>query len=163
MLKKVALAAALGAALVSNAALAGQATTTIAVSATITGGCTVAATAMAFGSIVLTSVNTDASSTLTVNCTSTVPYTIGINDGGNAGLGTHNRQMFGGVGNNLPYQVYKDAARTLVFDSLATDPNVDNGVGTGANQSFTVFGRVPVQPTPAAVAYSDSLTVTVFY
>jgi spore coat protein U-like protein len=38
-----------------------------------------------------------------------------------------------------------------------------SSTGTGAVQSFTVYGQVPAQSTPAPGAYSDTITVTVTY
>lgn len=166
MLKKVALAAALCAALYSTAASALTQTTTIAVSATISGTCTISATALAFGSLVTTSANTDQTSTVSVNCSSTLPYTVGIDDGSFAGaVGTHPRQM-NSAGSRLGYQVYMDAGRTTIFDNnvgAGTGPNIISLTGTGAAAPFTVYGRLPIQTTPTSGAYADTLTVTVSY
>ena len=35
--------------------------------------------------------------------------------------------------------------------------------GSGVSQSFTVYGRVPAQSTPAAGSYTDTIKVTVTY
>ncbi|MCE3520182.1 spore coat protein U domain-containing protein, partial [Escherichia coli] len=35
--------------------------------------------------------------------------------------------------------------------------------GSGAAQPYTVYGRVPVQTTPAPGTYTDTITVTVTY
>lgn len=166
MLKKVALAAALCAALYSNAASALTQTATIGVSATISGTCTISATALAFGSLVTTSSNTDVNSTVTVNCSNTLPYTVGIDDGAFAGaVGTHPRQMNSG-GNRLGYQVYTDVAGGTIFDNnvgAGAGINIISGTGSGSAANITVFGRLPTQATPAFGAYTDTLTVTVSY
>lgn len=166
MLKKVALAAALCAALYSTAASALTQTSTIAVSATISGTCTISATALAFGSLVTTSANTDVNSTVTVNCSNSLPYTVGIDDGAFAGaIGTHPRQMNSG-GSRLGYQVYTNAPGGTIFDNNVgggAGPNIISATGTGASVPITVFGRLPIQATPAAGAYTDTLTVTVSY
>ena len=162
MLKKVALAAALCAALYSNAASALTQTATIGVSATISGTCSISATALAFGSLVTTSSNTDVNATVTVNCSNTLPYTVGIDDGAFAGaVGTHPRQMNSG-GSRLGYQVYTDAGHTTIFDNVG-GTNIVSLNGTGLAAPFTVFGRLPIQATPAFGAYTDTLTVTVSY
>jgi spore coat protein U-like protein len=38
-----------------------------------------------------------------------------------------------------------------------------HAIGNGASQSYTVYGRVPAQTTPAPAAYTDTITVTVTY
>ena len=41
--------------------------------------------------------------------------------------------------------------------------NTIAGTGSGGSQSYTVYGRVPPQTTPAAATYTDTITVTVTY
>jgi len=41
--------------------------------------------------------------------------------------------------------------------------NTVASTGTGAAQSFTVYGRIPSQTTPAPATYTDTITVTVTY
>ncbi len=155
MFKKVAFLAVAASALAANGALAATATTPMNVSATITGSCTISATALAFGTIVLTSANTDNTADLTVNCTNAVPYEITINGT------TGGRAMSFGI-SSLNYEVYTDAARTTGW-SNTTGPGTVTGTGTGVDQTVTVYGRVPVQSTPPAGAYTDTRTVTVSY
>jgi spore coat protein U-like protein len=38
-----------------------------------------------------------------------------------------------------------------------------NSTGNGADQLFTIYGRVPAQTTPAPGTYTDTVTVTVTY
>ena len=38
-----------------------------------------------------------------------------------------------------------------------------SATGSGASQAYTVYGRVPMQTTPAAATYTDTITVTVTY
>ena len=37
------------------------------------------------------------------------------------------------------------------------------GTGNGSGQSYTVYGRIPAQTTPAPGNYADTITVTVTY
>ena len=55
----------------------------------------------------------------------------------------------------------KDAGHTIVWGD--TGAATVSGTGNGASQSYTVFGQVPAQTTPAPAAYSDTITVTVTY
>ena len=163
MSKKVALAAALAAALISNSALAGTATTTMPVTATITGTCTATGNTLNFGSIVtIIGVDTDVSATVDVTCTNLLPYNIGINDGLHAGVAVHARNM-DNAGTSLGYQIYKDALRTVVVDAPG-GTNVIGGTGSGAVQNVNIYGRIPQQlATPASGTYTDTLNVTVTY
>ena len=58
--------------------------------------------------------------------------------------------------------VYRDAARTQLWGQTA---NVDAmaSTGTGALQSFNIYGRVPPQATPAPGAFNDLVAVTITY
>jgi spore coat protein U-like protein len=38
-----------------------------------------------------------------------------------------------------------------------------SATGNGADQTFTIYGRVPAQTTPAPGTYTDTVTVTVTY
>ncbi|MHA1553068.1 MAG: spore coat protein U domain-containing protein, partial [Alphaproteobacteria bacterium] len=46
-------------------------------------------------------------------------------------------------------------------DTIDTDTVADTGDGT--TQNFTIYGRVPVQTTPAPATYTDTVTITVTY
>ena len=169
MFKKIALAAALGAVAFSPAANAGTATTTMTVNATITGACTISAsTILDFGPIVATNVAvTPGTGTLSVNCTTTLPYDISMDDGANtSGLGIHNRRMKDNAAtpNYLTYQIYTDVARSIVWGTVV-GTDVLHGIGNGAAQPLTVYGTVIVQTTPPAnvVPYADTLTATITF
>ena len=165
MFKKIALAAALGAVAFSPAANAGTATGVLNVTATVTGSCTIVTPAtLAFGNIVSTlTVPAPGTATLSVNCTSSLPYDVGIDaTGGSAGT---NRRMSDGAASPsfLLYQLYSDAARTTIWGNTVGTSTVP-GTGTGAAQPITVYGSVLVQnPTPPAGAYTDTLNVTVTF
>ncbi len=55
----------------------------------------------------------------------------------------------------------RDAGRTAPWFTDAG--NVATGSGTGNGQSLTVYGRVPVQTTPVAGTYTDTVVVTITY
>ena len=62
----------------------------------------------------------------------------------------------------VTYSLYSDSGRTTVWGNTV-GTNTVAGVGNGASQSYTVYGRVPAQTTPAAATYTDTITVTVTY
>ncbi|SEE96166.1 Spore coat protein U (SCPU) domain-containing protein [Rhizobiales bacterium GAS191] len=106
--------------------------------------------------------NVDQTSTITVECTNTTPYNIGLNQGVNGGSVT-TRQMKGGPSNELiGYSLSSDAARSVNWgQTIGTD--TVGGTGNGSPQAYTVYGRVPPQTTPSPGTYTDTITVTVTY
>jgi spore coat protein U-like protein len=158
-----ALAASIFALVVTPAANAATATGQFTVRLTITAECRInSATDLDFGSSGVIATNVDAQSTITVQCTNSTPFNIGINAGTGAGATVANRLMTGPGAATVAYTVYRDAARTQIWgDTIGTDTLA--GTGNGDAQPISVFGRVPPQATPAAGAYGDTLTVTVTF
>ena len=134
---------------------------TFTVSAQVLPDCRVTAGDLDFGATGVLSGARDASSTINVTCTLGSAYDIGLNYGF-YGSGPTDRQMRSTAGDAVHYRLYRDAARSLDW-GLLTDGLAQNGSGQGASQAFTVYGRVPVQPTPPPGAYSDTVVVTVTY
>jgi spore coat protein U-like protein len=62
----------------------------------------------------------------------------------------------------VSYSLYSNAARTTNWGNTVGTDTVA-GTGTGSNQSYTVYGSVPAQTTPAPATYTDTITVTVTY
>lgn len=142
-------------------AWAATATSTFQVQINIQAACTVSgATDMNFGNVGVLAANIDTTSTITVQCTASTPYTIGLNAGLNGGSVT-TRQM-SGAGGLVNYTLSRDGARTQNWgETIGTDTIA--GTGNGASQAYTVYGRVPPQTTPSPALYSDTITVTVTY
>ncbi|WP_199084418.1 spore coat U domain-containing protein [Bosea sp. ASV33] len=120
----------------------------------------VAASDLNFGNAGVLSASVDSTSTISVQCTTTTPYTIGLNQGVN-GSSVTTRQM-AGAGGLINYSIFRDAGRTQNWGTTAGSDTVA-GVGNGAAQNYTVYGRVPAQTTPAPALYTDTITVTVTY
>lgn len=119
------------------------------------------ATNMNFGSTGVLTAPVDATSTINVQCTQSTPYDIGLSAGNGTGATVAARLMTSGAGNTITYSLYQNNARTVVWGD--TVGATVASVGTGAVQSFTVYGRVPAQTTPPAATYTDTITVTVTY
>ncbi len=130
------------------------------VTATVQNDCTVAATDLAFGTIGLLSSNVDSTSTLTITCTPTTPYKVGLDAGDVSGSTVDNRLMGSGT-STLRYQLYSDTARTQIWRD-AVDSTV-GGTGSGVAQAMTVYGRIPTQTTPAVGSYLAQVTATITY
>ncbi|HEX7389293.1 MAG TPA: spore coat U domain-containing protein [Acidiphilium sp.] len=156
----VAAAAALICGIPLTSARAATATTTFAVTATVQATCTVTATNLAFGTY--TGVVDDASSTVSVTCTDTTPYNVGLNAGTATGATVTTRKMTGPSTSLLGYGLYQDSAYTKNWGQTVGTDTVA-GTGTGAVQDLTVYGQVPAGQYVTPGAYSDTITVTVSY
>jgi spore coat protein U-like protein len=132
------------------------ATTTFAVTATVQANCTVGATAMNFGSYSGALIN-NITSSVTVTCTNTTPYTLALSGGSN-GTVTTRAMKAGAAADLLNYGLYSDAARLVNF---ATSGSL---AGNGAAQSVTIYGAVPaLQFVAPSANYTDTITATVAY
>lgn len=133
---------------------------TFTVTATVPASCQLSATTLAFGTY--TGAQNDASSTLSVTCTSTTPYNLGLSAGNGNGATVTTRQMQGRDSHGLKYALFQDAARTLNWGTtVGTDTVADTG--NGIAQSIPVYGRVAPGQLVAPGAYSDTIVATVNY
>jgi spore coat protein U-like protein len=139
----------------ATAAYASTATTTMTVASAVASNCSIAAAPLSFGTYNGTA-DVHASAAVTANCTSTTQY--GIT------LSSANSYKLNGTGSNTTYLNYvltqsdysTSLAGVLVAALAAT--------GTGANQSYTVYGKIASgQTTAQPDTYSDTVTLTVTY
>jgi spore coat protein U-like protein len=162
--KSVSVAAltAVGLILGAGAASAATATGTFQSRITILAECQVVATnTLDFGTVGQLIANVDTDALFSVQCTNNTPYDIGLDAGTTAGGTTATRLMTDGSA-TVSYQMFSNAARTINWgNTVGTDTISD--IGTGSNKSYTIFGRVPSQVTPAAATYTDTVTVTITY
>jgi len=137
--------------------------------ATVSSNCNVSTTTLNFGSSG-TSITSpvDSTATITVQCTNTTPYSIGLGSGANAS-GSQNR-MAAGSSQYLNYNLYTDSGYSHPWTTTTSTTSCTGGAntcvlgtGTGANQNVTVYGQVPVQTAPASGTYTDSVVVTVTF
>jgi len=136
---------------------------------TITKACTVTAgpaSNINLGSAVLsTAINTSGNSSISVTCSKTTPYFIGLmpSNASTTGAGT----MAGTISGNtdvVPYQLYSVSGSTI-WGNTATSTTVGNGVagtGTGAAQLTSVYA-IAASANFTPDAYKDTVTVTVNY
>jgi spore coat protein U-like protein len=143
-------------------AKAATATGSFNVQVTIAATCVVtSATNLNFGTQGVLAANIDQTNTITVTCTNTTPYNIGLDKGLN-GSSVTTRQMKSGGGALINYALYSDSGRTTNWgNTVGTDTVAATGNGSG--QAYTVYGRIPPQTTPAPAVYTDTITVTVTY
>lgn len=102
-------------------------------------------------------------------CNSGTPYSIYLGDGNNRISGGF-RRMANSNNEFIPYQLYKDAAYSSVWDTTGGVNSVGgtggvSGTGTGNAQITTIYGKIPQGTTIASRpgSYSDSVVVTVTY
>jgi len=133
---------------------------TFSATATVVNNCLVTPQDIDFGAHGMLTANIDANGLLSVTCTPSTAYTIGLN-GGTANAAPGARQMTKG-GETITYALYQNSARTQLWgNTIGTDTVA--AAGTGLAQNFTVYGRVPPQASPSAGTYTDTIVVTVTY
>ena len=103
-----------------------------------------------------------ATTVLSVQCTNTTPYNIGLDAGTGVGATVASRKLTGPSSATINYSLYQSNAYSTVWGTTIGTDTVA-ATGTGAAQSFTIYGRVPAQTTPAPGLYVDTVTVTVTY
>ena len=148
----------------AGASQATTTTTTFNVTITLVNTCTInSTTTLNFGnSVGVLSANIDpAGVPISVTCTNGATYNVGLDAGTGAGATVATRKMTSG-GSTVNYSLYRDNGYSNVWGNTVSTDTVSS-TGTGAAQSFTVYGRVPSQTTPASGTYSDTITVTVTY
>jgi spore coat protein U-like protein len=165
--------------LATTCGLAGAATAppqTFAVTATVVSNCIIASTsAMAFGNYTPGAGDLAlATSTITVRCSASTPYGIGLSEG-NAGTPSFSPRVMtsGSVAGTLQYNLYTDSARTTNVwmnpTNAAAVATNQGGVGTGMNNAIThtVYGRLIDSATSQAAVpandYTSTVTVTLNY
>jgi len=149
----------LGLASTSAVAQTNPATTTFGVSATVLKDCIVSATAMAFGNYT-GAVNTP-TSTVTVTCTNTTAYNVGLSAGLATGATVTTRKMQNGA-NLLPYSLYSNSVMSTNWGNTVGTDTVA-GTGNGAAQALTVYGQIAAGLYVTPGSYTDTITATVTY
>lgn len=139
---------------------ASTATSTFQVSATVPATCQISATNLSFGNF--TGAQVQATSTISVTCTDTTPYTVGLGPGTASGATVTSRAMTGPSSATLGYGLYSDSTDTTNWGNTAGTNEV-SGTGTGSAQTLTVYGLIPAGTMPIPGSYTDTITVTVTY
>jgi spore coat protein U-like protein len=130
------------------------------VTASVVSNCLLNAQNIDFGSQGSLTANVDAAGQVSATCTPQTSYSISLGYG-NTGSGPTIRKMLSGA-SSITYGLYRDSARAQPWGtSIGTD--TVGGTGSGGQQNYAVFGRVPSQATPAAGTYADTIIVTLTY
>jgi len=142
----------------------GSSSFALTVNATVINNCAVSASTVNFGSGVgVLSSAVSATGTISAKCTSNDTYTIALNKGSTSGASLGDRQMAGSGSAVVHYQLYTNSGHSTVWGDGSSGTSTSGGTGNGATQSYTVYGLVPAQTTPAPNTYTDTVLVTVTY
>lgn len=134
------------------------------VTANVINDCNIAATNINFGTTGLLATALNATGNLTVTCTNNDAWSIALSAGTGIGATVADRRMTkSGGGNQVHYQLYRDAARTIAWGDGTNGTSPATGSGTGTSQSLTVYARVQPQTTPSAGTYIDTIIATITY
>ena len=148
-------------AIFATQANAATATGNLAASVTISAICNAISGTLNFGtpSNIGGAANIDATGSLTVTCTNTVPYQVTLANGANFLAGSRRMANVGATA-FINYSIFSDAARTIAW----TGATFVSGTGNGAAQAISVFGRIPTGQTSVPTgAYTDTVQITVTY
>lgn len=135
-------------------------TSNFTVTATVNANCTILTNNLDFGNYLGAQI--DASTTMTINCTNGTPYTVALNIGTGSGATYASRVLTSGA-STMNYNLFTDIARTTVWGDGTSSSQLNNGTGSGTNQTLTVYGRLPGSQTPTSGTYTDTVTATVTY
>jgi spore coat protein U-like protein len=133
---------------------------TFIVTAVVQATCLVSATNMVFGTYIGAVVTS--TSAVSVTCTNTTPYNIGLSAGLATGATVTTRKMAGPASATLSYALFRDSARTLNWGNTVGTDTVSS-TGNGSAQLSSVFGRLAAGQLVTPGAYSDTILVTVTY
>ncbi|MGK5055048.1 Csu type fimbrial protein [Janthinobacterium sp. RB2P8] len=144
--------------------LSGSNTATFDVTLKIIANCTIAAANLDVGQsqgVLATAVNVN--TTVSVTCTNTTPYNVGLTAGSGMGSSGTTRYLSGTGGNleTVQLDLYQSAGSTLWGDTQGT--NTVGGAGNGALQPITVYGNISPQATPAPDTFTSTITATVYF
>lgn len=108
----------------------------------------------------------DAATSVSVTCTNSTPFRIGLDAGTGAGATTGLRKMTrtSAPSSTIDYGLYRDPGRTLTWgNDVAAGSDTANDTGAGTAASFAIYGRVPAQNTPESGDYLDTIVLSVTF
>jgi spore coat protein U-like protein len=130
------------------------------VTAIVQAECTISATALSFGTYSGSLIS--AASALTVSCTNTTPFNIGLNAGTATGATVTTRKMTGPSSAHLSYALFRNSTHTLNWgNTVGTDTL--GSTGTGTAQVISVFGQLAASQPLSPGVYSDTIIATITY
>jgi len=144
----------------ASAADSGTISGTFTVTATVQAACALSATPLAFGTYA--GVLSNSSSTLTITCTNSTTYNIGLSAGLATGATVTNRSMTGPASALLGYKLFSNSGHTTNWGNTVGTDTVA-GTGSGAAQPLTVYGQIPGGQSARPGSYADTIIATITY
>ncbi len=130
----------------------------------IVADCAIAVNGIDFGQtqgVLATAVTS--SSNISVTCSNTTPYNIGLNAGTGTGSSGTARYLSGTGANTgtVRFNLYQAPGASPWGNTQGTDTL--GGTGNGSAQNLTVYAEIPAQATPAPDSYKSTVTATVYF
>ena len=168
-MKKVTFAALVLLVLAAAPALAGSASSSFTVSATVLTNCTITTVGVVFGNYDPTSSTPlDGTGSVVVICTAGTTGKILVGQGASPATGSTDaaplRQMAGVVlsTERLRYDLYRDASRSTSWGNTTATGEAYTA-STILPVTVTIYGRVPINQSAQANVYNDTVTATVTF
>ena len=126
-------------------------------------GCSASVTAVSFGGYDSSLPSAlDATGGIDITCDSGAPFVLRLDPGQNSWGGFNPRKQKAILAlDTISYNLYRDAARVEVWGNGTSSTFVRQGVGTGAQENFIIYGRVPGGQIIPGGLYTDAVSVTV--
>ncbi len=150
-----------------NTASAGTNTGVLSVTASVAAVCIIGNATLAFGAYNPTSGTVvTGNTTVTLTCTLSTPYNIGMSPGASTGATVSARAMTvtGGGSSTLGYQLCRNSGCTLNWgQTVNTDTLAGTSSATSLTNSVTIYGQIPASEAVPIGSYSDTVTMTVTF
>jgi spore coat protein U-like protein len=130
-----------------------------AITALVPAACDIAADGVSFG--VYTGKQVDVESTISISCTRTTGWNIGLNAGLGPDATVNARKLVRGT-STMSYGLFSDTAKTVNWGETIGGDTV-SGTGTGTAQTVTVYARLPCGQFVKPGAYFDTIVATITY
>ena len=132
-------------------------------SATLTNNCFINTSPLVFAGdnrVLAAAVRTSGS--LGVRCTAGSPYQVALNGGSVASNPGARRMASATTADTIGYEISNTLDGPLWGDG-SKGTGIVSGTGSGAQQTLSLYGRVPAQRTPAPGDYKDTVTATLTF
>ncbi len=150
-----------------SSAVAGSASTSMTVTASVVAKCTVSAPTLAFGNwdfVTNGAADLDGTSTLSFTCTkgsSAVYVTADVGANTASATGT-TRAMTDGSSHYLSYELYTDSGHTTVWNTTNSGGHTFAPTFAASHSATTtVYGRIPTGQDATVGSYTDSVSVVI--
>jgi spore coat protein U-like protein len=143
----------------ASGASAASKTGQFAVRAQVVNDCQLTTADLDFGQYTPTGAS-NATSPLNLKCTPGAAVTISLSAGSS---GNPQARTMQSAGNNLGYQIYRDAGHTDPINTAGMAFQLSSAENTGQTVTYTLYGQAAAQQNVPAGGYVDTIQVTASY